>query len=487
MTASPRLLDPRAAARQVRASASAAYGSWDQRMDDAVGLTVDRSGPGGDVAVRPGAGRRHRIVFAAVGTLGDLHPCLAIGHVLRKRGHAVTVATHAGHRARVEAAGLGFAPLRPDLASLGPELHALMFHPRLGAEIGIRQLIAPAIRDSYDDLAAAAAGADLLASTPVAFAGRIVAEKLGIAWASIDTAPSVFASAHDPPPLPRLRLLEPLRPLGLAHGRMVRAAIALGTRSWMAPVRAFRRELGLQPGPNPLLSMSSPDLSLAIFSPLLARPEPDWPESARITGFPFHDRDDPGRETPSALATFLDAGPPPIVVTLGSGAVNAAWAGGRFAASLEAARALGRRLLLLIGSEPGIRAALPDPLPEGVAAFAYAPHARVFPRAAAIVHQGGIGTLAQALRAGRPMLITPFILDQYDNAARAVRLGVARILPPDRFDARRLVAALGEVLADPAMAERAEAVAQAVRREDGARVAADAVEELLAARSRRRA
>jgi rhamnosyltransferase subunit B len=456
-------------------------------MGTAMGSTTHRAMSSASGQQGQDVGRKRRIVFAAMGTLGDLHPCLAIGNALRARGYAVTIATHTGHRMRVDASALGFAPLRPDLPRLGPQLHAQMFHPRRGAEVTIRQIIAPAIRDSYADVVAAADGADLLVATPTAFAVRIAAEKLAVPWASIDFAASVFASAYEPPPLPRLRFLTPLRPFGLAYGRAVRAAIAVGTRSWVKPIRSLRRELGLPPGPNPLLNMSSPDLSLATFSPVLARPQPDWPKSARITGFPYYDRDDFGRETSPALADFLDAGPPPIVVTLGSGAVNAAWAGALFAASIDAAHLLGRRLLLLIGSEPSTRAALPEPLPTGVAALAYAPHAHVFPRAAAIVHQGGTGTLAQAMRAGRPMLVTPFVLDQYDNAARAVRLGVARTLPPGRFNAWRLAAALGELLADPKIAARAEAVGRVVRMEDGATVAADAIEGLLAARSLGRA
>src|SRR5689334_21493082 len=99
----------------------------------------------------------------------------------------------------------------------------------------------------------------------------------------------------------------------------------------------LRRELGLPPGPNPFArGLFSPTLSLAMFSPLLGRPQPDWPASARITGFAFHDREDPGRESPPALAAFLDAGPAPIIATLGSGAAKTAAAGPVLAATLAA-------------------------------------------------------------------------------------------------------------------------------------------------------
>jgi rhamnosyltransferase subunit B len=133
-----------------------------------------------------------------------------------------------------------------------------------------------------------------------------------------------------------------------------------------------------------------------------------------------------------------------------------------------------------VGPDPAVRASLPDPLPEGALAVDYAPHAAVFPRAAAVVHQGGVGTLAQALRVGRPMLVVPFSHDQPDNAARARRLGVARVPAPARYAARTAARGLGALLADPVAAARAEEVGRAVRAKDGAAAACDAIEALLA-------
>ena len=123
----------------------------------------------------------------------------------------------------------------------------------------------------------------------------------------------------------------------------------------------------------------------------------------------------------------------------------------------------------------------PPALPRGVIAVSYAPHSELFPRAAAIVHQGGIGTTGQALRAGRPMLIVPFSHDQPDNAARCARLGVAGVVPRRWAHARRLGRELEALLADSGMRSRAEQAASRVRAEDGARTAADAIEALLGA------
>jgi UDP:flavonoid glycosyltransferase YjiC (YdhE family) len=118
-------------------------------------------------------------------------------------------------------------------------------------------------------------------------------------------------------------------------------------------------------------------------------------------------------------------------------------------------------------------------LPEGVVAFPYAPFSGLFPRAAAIVHQGGVGTTAQAMRSGRPMLVVPFAFDQPDNADRVVRLGIARKIARSKFNAARAASAIERLLGDPSYLGRAAEVGEQVRAEDGAGEAARALIGLL--------
>ena len=114
-----------------------------------------------------------------------------------------------------------------------------------------------------------------------------------------------------------------------------------------------------------------------------------------------------------------------------------------------------------------------------VLAVDYAPHAALFPRAAAIVHQGGAGTLHQALASGRPTLVVPHAHDQPDNAHRVERLGISRTVYPRRYTVAAVERALGELLADERVAARARDVAAVVAAERGASRAADALEGLL--------
>jgi UDP:flavonoid glycosyltransferase YjiC (YdhE family) len=289
----------------------------------------------------------------------------------------------------------------------------------------------------------------------------------------------------------------------------------------------LRAELGQPPArnENPLVDGHSPSLHLALFSKWLADKQPDWPPQTIITGFPWYDEvghpdssfraremhgesndkpvgageddssfrarekvqvsNDPST-TPSEigllpeLERFLNAGPPPIVFTLGSAvAINA---GQFFEHSAAAAKLLGRRAILickdahLVG--PAARL-LRSSRAADLVAFNYAPFSQLFPRAAAIVHHGGIGTTGQGMRAGRPMLIMPCAWDQPDNAARAARLGIARTIARRRYTPTCVAAELRRLLNAPAYSRSAAEIGEQVRQEDGVRVACDALENML--------
>jgi UDP:flavonoid glycosyltransferase YjiC (YdhE family) len=243
------------------------------------------------------------------------------------------------------------------------------------------------------------------------------------------------------------------------------------------PVYDLRLELDLPRGEQPLFKgQHSPTKVLALFSKVMAEPQPDWPANTVITGFPFYDRRDYFGETEVAreLLEFLDAGPPPIVFTLGSSAI---WVARNFYLdSIAAAQALGRRALLLIGNARNMP---PSPLPEGIAAFEYAPYSQVLPRACAIVHQGGVGTTGQGLRSGRPVLVVPHAHDQFDNGNRVARLGCGRVLPRPRYNAETATRELKMLLDDSSYSEAAAKVSEIVRAERGAVVAVDEIESVL--------
>jgi UDP:flavonoid glycosyltransferase YjiC (YdhE family) len=341
--------------------------------------------------------------------------------------------------------------------------------PRRGTEAIVRDLLVPCLRESFDDLAAVARGADLLVSHPVTFAAPLVGESLRMRWLSVALAPTSFFSAYDFPLLPpHPGVLRLVRATPWAARGFLRLAQSI-TAPWTAPVRAFRDELGVPDRGDPLYAgQFSPYGTLALFSPIFGPPQADWPVRTLATGFVF-----PAEPTvlPPAIERFLDAGDPPVVFTLGSSAVGAA--GSFYDESAKAAEALGRRAVLLVGSDPANRPT--RPLPDTILTAEYAPHGGLFPRAAAVVHHGGIGTTAAALRSGRPMLVVPHAHDQPDNAFRARRLGVASVIDAARYRAKRAASALDVLLTHSSFQRRATDVARHLSEEDGLGTAADRI------------
>jgi UDP:flavonoid glycosyltransferase YjiC (YdhE family) len=208
-----------------------------------------------------------------------------------------------------------------------------------------------------------------------------------------------------------------------------------------------------------------------MFSRLLGAPQADWPNAVRVTGAVRFDDGEAGLSP--ELDRFLQAGEPPLVFTLGSAAVGAA--GRFFDESARAAMALGRRAVLVAGpyAENRPRFALP---PE-IMVTDYAPYSALFPRAAIVVHQAGIGTTHQALASGRPQIAVPFAHDQPDNAYRLERIGVARTIRPGAYRAARVERVLASLLEDGDAEWRARNAGDVVRSENGAARAADAIEE----------
>jgi len=410
-----------------------------------------------------------RILITMFGSYGDLHPYLAVGTELRRRGHAVTIATSAAYRAKVEAEGMSFHAVRPDIELNNREMLAYVMDARRGSERVVSYL-AGLVRESYEDTAEAARNTDVILTHPATFASVLVAQKLCLPWISTVLAPLSFLSAYDPPVAAQAPWLVKARMLGPGFMKWLWDIGRRQTLAWVKPVLELRRELGLGRGAHPIFEGShSPSLVLALFSRYLAALQPDWPAQTVVTGFPFYDR---GELAPE-LQRFLAEGPAPVVFTLGSSAVGAA--GAFYLQSLAAVERLGCRAVFLTGSHPQ---GLPELLPPVVLA-PYAPHAAIFPRAAAVVHQGGIGTTAQAMRSGRPMVVVPFGHDQFDNAARVQRLGAAEVLYRSRYDARRVADVLQRLLQKPSYARAAAELGEKVRADDGTGIAADAIEARL--------
>jgi rhamnosyltransferase subunit B len=427
-----------------------------------------------------------RIVLNTFGSFGDLHPYLAIAIGLKQLGHAPVVATAEIYRAKIEAEGIGFAPVRPNIGELADNRKFLqqIWHPKHGTKYLVRDYIVPTVEHSFEDLLPVCEKADLLLTHAASFAGPLVAEYAELPWLSVALQPMAFLSRYDLPVFPHAPWLQALRRFGPA---VTGALLALGKRQirqWATPITALRRKLGLPTRKDPLFEgQFSPFGTLAWFSEAFAKPQPDWPARTRITGFPFYDQFGEGstrsaldlNTEAAALEGFLEAGSPPVLFTLGSSAVMHPES--FYRESFEAAQNLGIRAILLAGVAP--RENFPQPLPKSIHIAAYAPFSEVMPRCAVTVHQGGIGTTAQALRAGRPMIVVPWAHDQPDNAARIERLGCGITIPRNRYTAGRVAATIKNLLSKAATAGTAKEIGSQISSEDGIKNACSAIGQFL--------
>jgi UDP:flavonoid glycosyltransferase YjiC (YdhE family) len=409
--------------------------------------------------------------------LGDLNPFLALALGLQNRGHRPVIATSAIHEDTVRRTGVDFHPLRPDLDSSDRALIHRAMHPRHGTEVIMRDVIFPSIRNTYADLTRLLKDDDILITHSISYAAHIIAAKRRLKWISVVISPIVFLSAYDMPVLPGIRMPPFWEKLGPPANRLLIAVIKRLTLHWCRPVLRLRADLGLNSGRHPLFEgQFSPALVLAMFSEVLARPQPDWPPNTCLAGYGHQDGRTELSDVSPELERFLSDGPPPVVFALGSVAVYAA--GDFFHRAIAAAATLGRRAVLVVGNDT-------DNLPAGdlpcdVIAVPYAPYSKLFARADVIVHHGGAGTTGQALRAGKPMLVVPFAHDQPDNARRLERLGLSKTLPAESCSHGDLSRSIAALATAPAYRKRAEEVGRRVRPRNGISNACDAVENFLA-------
>jgi rhamnosyltransferase subunit B len=380
---------------------------------------------------------RH-VVLSTIGSAGDVHPFVAIGRELRRRGHRVTLVTNAYFEPLAAQAGLDFVPLGAADDYLNAIEDPELWDSRNGFRVLARRVLVPAIRPLYRILSGLLDPSTILVSQGQAFGAHLAHEKHGVPFVTIQLQPAAFRSSHDAPLFPAWLPQFARRAVYVALDRLVL------DRELAGDVNAVRAELGL-PAVRRLFAswVHSPQKTIGLFPEWFAAPQPDWPPRTELTGFVFLP-EDPAPLDPR-LSAFLSQGAAPVVFTPGTAARHA---NRFFEGSIQASLWLGHRALLITRYQDQ----LPSRLPEGIAAFRHVPFPAVLPHCAALVHHGGIGTAAQALAAGIPQLVRPAAFDQPDNAARLQRLGVASSIRPADYKPVAIVERLHRLLSSPDVA-----------------------------------
>ncbi|SIT14584.1 glycosyltransferase [Insolitispirillum peregrinum] len=419
-----------------------------------------------------------RILFTCFGSLGDLFPYLAIAKVLQARGHQVTVGSTALYQQQIEAESIRFTHLRCGLDRYtSPEsvrcFLALLFDPVRGGKAITAEMMTQ-IRDTFQDTRVALADADVVISNPLAYATPIACRERGVPWLSTVLAPMFLLSTYDPPLMTLAPWMNSLHRFSPALYRSAFALIKHATLGWAKPLYKLCQELQLPtPVGHPLFEgQYSPYGTLAMFPSGFAEAQPDWPSHTRVTGFPYFSTSAGDTSAERQVETFLAAGAPPLVFALGSSAVNIA--GDFYAVSASIARQLGQRAVLVYGQHADqIKDICPG---DDILAIPYVAYDKLFAGASVIVHQGGIGTLAQGMRARRPMLVVPFGFDQPDNGLRIQRLGLGLTLSREKYRIDTALPLLRDLLFQSRYRQQAETVGKLMADEDGIGHAVECIE-----------
>jgi sterol 3beta-glucosyltransferase len=405
-----------------------------------------------------------RVTILAIGSRGDVQPCVALGVGLQRAGHQVRVATVDDFEALVSERGLDCYPLGVQARQLlrSPGATAIL---ESGSNVlrGMRQIVRT-VRPLMEQIMAgtwrACQDAEAILFSTLGMGAYHVAEKLGVPCLWTHIFP-IFVQTRCQP-----SIAFPALPLGGSYNRLTHILVEQFGQ-WLTAgfVNRWRRErLGLpslSPFRWPYGQLDGRPLPTFYgYSPAVAPKPHDWGEHVHVTGYWFLDRP-PGWQPPADLARFIASGPPPVYA--GFGSMSNRDPQGTTRIVLRALEASGQRGVIASGWG-GLR----DAATDDVFALASVPHDWLFPHVAAVVHHGGAGTTGAGLRAGVPSVIVPHFGDQPFWARRVHELGVGpRPVPRARLTAERLAAAIREAVEDASMRARAAALGARIRGEDG--------------------
>lgn len=389
------------------------------------------------------------ILIPTIGSRGDVQPFIALSQGLQSAGYTPTLASHPVMRDLVEAHGVAFAPLGPDLdlSARVAEIRQSARNPMVGLMNAMRFSF-EILEQSHEDILALCKDADLLVVPTASAAGKNEADVLGLPYLSVTLMP--WAIPYDDPqrPLPKRML----------YGAIDGLVSLITTR----PLNRIRRKQGLPPVGKE--GFGSSRLDLVPVSPAVFPPNPHWETCHQVVGYWFVEEPSDW-EPPVGLSRFLEGGGPPLVVSLGAMSLGGEGALETARLFVEAVRQAGVQAVV-----QGWQAELPQlDLPAAVYPAAALPHGWLLPRCSGLVHHGGYGTTAAGFRAGIPQLVIPHIADQFYWGQRVQELGVGPApFPRNKLDTGALASAMRELVYNAAFRNAAVAIAGQIQTETGA-------------------
>jgi len=414
-----------------------------------------------------------KILVACVGSRGDVQPYVALGAGLQQAGHKVVIAADPTFRDLIARTGLDFAEaqanprqaLEKDIKQFGSNpLRVLRF---------ISEQFQRVAEEHFRDLFAAAAGAEAIIISALAFAGLHVAEVLEVPVISTSLQPIVSTRAF---PYSISPILPEWAPFKGTYNRLSYGSIRIFLRLNFKPTNNCRQKI-LNLPPIPWKYYQKLDFGRYPFlycysAYVLPRPD-DWPDTQHVTGYWFLNQQEEW-QPPDDLVTFLEAGETPIYIGFGSMVDRDAEDLTRLV--VKALAMAGQRAVLLGGwtNLGGAR------LPDNIFKVGNIPHEWLFPRVKAVVHHGGAGTTAAGLCAGKPSVVIPFFGDQAFWGWRVHKLGAGpKPIPRKKLNPERLAQAIIDAVREQDIQARAKKLGEKIKAEDGVANAVGLINTLL--------
>jgi sterol 3beta-glucosyltransferase len=391
------------------------------------------------------------ISILALGSRGDIQPYASLGRGLRAAGHQVRFITFEGYATLIAENGLDLHPIKGNgqalVAGAGADMLALIRSFGSLAESYPRDLSVPCLAET--DL--------IINQLPAGLFGFDLAEKYGIPMALAAVMPLARTGEFPLMGFPRL-------PLPGYNKATYYCGEQIAWQMFRAVINRWRKQT-LKLPPSPFMGNFDQFGTRRIpilngFSECVVRRPADWAEHIHITGYWFPDEE--GWAPPAALSAFIEAGNPPVFIGFGSMPMKDPRRTTDII--LEALKRSGQRGVL----QAGWGGLGNGDLPDTVFKIDYVPYSWLFPRMAMVIHHGGSGTTAMALRSGIPSCAVPFVFDQFYWGRRMAELGVGvKPIPHKQLTVERLLEAITVGVGSTEMRQTAAELGRKIRAENG--------------------
>ncbi len=398
-----------------------------------------------------------RIITVSIGSFGDLYPFIGISKRLIERGHEVVFLSCDYYEETIKKIGAKFVSIdtvesfnnalkvidaRDVQNSMPKQLDYMMINP-------MKKIVDAIEKENQPDNT-------VVLSWSLMVGARIATEKLGIPFVTLNSHPFAFRS------LKEVRQASDKFLPNWFPKFLIRAgykAVDTFVDSLVAErINNYRKELDLKPVSKIMQWGDSPDKIIGIFPDWFGKKQKDFPPQTELTTFPLF-TDSKKAEKHEALEKFLTAGKKPVVFTPGSQFSKALEF---FTNAAEACKSIGERAILITKYPEQI----PDNLGQDIMHIEYADFNELLPKTSLLVHHGGIGTLAQAFKAGIPQIIIPWAFDQFDNAYRIKKMQVGDHIPEKMINPAYIAKKLKNLLGSKSVQKNCKDYAEKIKNTD---------------------